>query len=470
MATILQSPPAFDGDNYEHWRNKVEAWRILTKLPKDKQALAVYVGLKGTAESAISAIQISDLNKDNGLDTLLGKLDQLYLVDVGRRQFAALDKLHNLRRDETVSIRQFVVEFDNFLSKFDRLGLVLPDIVKAYQILKACNMPEKDQQLVMSAVEEPTYDKVKSALSRIFGNDVNRPRPISKDDSFLELASGPRPSVSVKSEPIMLTESGENNEEAYYVKNRPRPNDKDTTRGARPIRGQWRQRGGRGRPRGATNFSSKPNLRRERNPNDYNGEVTRCLICQSIYHWARNCPHAYENNENKTESVNLGLNSESDWCESAHVNLFVGYTDRPNESEKGAVGINNLVNEALGCALLDSGCSTSVCGTRWLKDFCSRLSDTERGKIVKNESKAKFSFADGKTVSSLERVTLPCYIGGLYASVTTDVIECDIPLLLSKSAMKKGKMILNFGTDKVELMGARVNLKNSRSGHYLLPL
>ena len=39
----------------------------------------------------------------------------------------------------------------------------------------------------------------------------------------------------------------------------------------------------------------------------------------------------------------------------------------------------------------------------------------------------------------LKKVKIPVIIAGIQATVTTDVVEYDIPLLLSKEAMKKAK-------------------------------
>ncbi|KAK4329336.1 hypothetical protein Pmani_000306 [Petrolisthes manimaculis] len=72
--------------------------------------------------------------------------------------------------------------------------------------------------------------------------------------------------------------------------------------------------------------------------------------------------------------------------------------------------IQRLVKEAKGCAVLDSGCSTTVCGADWYGSFIQNLSDVERDSIFVEESTSSFTFGDGVTVSSVMRVTLPCVI------------------------------------------------------------
>ena len=46
-------------------------------------------------------------------------------------------------------------------------------------------------------------------------------------------------------------------------------------------------------------------------------------------------------------------------------------------------------------------------------------------------------FGTGQKVPSLKSVTLPCLMGGVRVDINADIIDAEIPLLLSKAAMKK---------------------------------
>ena len=95
---------------------------------------------------------------------------------------------------------------------------------------------------------------------------------------------------------------------------------------------------------------------------------------------------------------------------------------------------------------------------------------SDKDNIVVEGSASTFTFADGVTVHSLKRVSLPCKIGGIQVKLATDVVECNIPLLMSHRSMKRGRMIINFGSDQVRIGDKTIDLGVSRSGHYLLPL
>ena len=73
--------PSFDPDvdDYERWRKKCEMWSELTTLPENKQGLAGALALQGKAGIQGHNISKEDLKEDNGLQTLLQNLDEIYM-------------------------------------------------------------------------------------------------------------------------------------------------------------------------------------------------------------------------------------------------------------------------------------------------------------------------------------------------------------------------------------------------------
>ena len=73
----------------------------------------------------------------------------------------------------------------------------------------------------------------------------------------------------------------------------------------------------------------------------------RCIICESKFHFARECQHSYENNKksNKTDESDSPIESEI-----VQLSLLVAYTNQ-SEGRK----LNQLVKDSFGCAILDSG-------------------------------------------------------------------------------------------------------------------
>ena len=132
--------------------------------------------------------------------------------------------------------------------------------------------------------------------------------------------------------------------------------------------------------------------------------------------------------------------------------------------------VDILLGETFNMALLDSGCTKTVCGEAWLELYINSLPDREKKNVVENKSSNMFKFGDNKVIKSNRIVTFPVCIANVNATITTDVIDYEIPLLLSKEAMKKAKTKIDFSQDKVHIFGQSVDVNVTTSGHYCLAL
>ena len=67
-------------------------------------------------------------------------------------------------------------------------------------------------------------------------------------------------------------------------------------------------------------------------------------------------------------------------------------------------------------------------------------------------------------------MTFPTKIGHKNIMIRTDVIDTDLPLLLSKSAMKKANRKFDFSNDTINMLDQKVNIVFTSSGHYAVPI
>ena len=86
------------------------------------------------------------------------------------------------------------------------------------------------------------------------------------------------------------------------------------------------------------------------------------------------------------------------------------------------------------------------------------------------EPKSSFKFGDAPSVKSIENVTFPCYILGRRTTLSADVVDRNIPLLISKEEMKKRRFTINFQTDQLVVDGKEYDLSTTSKGHLKLPL
>ena len=86
-------------------------------------------------------------------------------------------------------------------------------------------------------------------------------------------------------------------------------------------------------------------------------KILTCRCCGSYRHLVAKCLHSWENmsKTNVTERM-----AKVNITEDGHVVLFTGY-------HKGDIA--QLVIDARNCAVLDSACSSTVCGEIWLDNY-----------------------------------------------------------------------------------------------------
>ena len=248
---------------------------------------------------------MESLNSDSGVELILEKLDALFLLDKGRRQFAAFKNLYDLKR-EGKSILEHISSFEHTYYRFKQEGMSLPDPVMAFMLIVSCGFDDNEMKLVMSAIGEISYENAKITLKRIFSKDISKPSEGAecKGDVFYGASGG--------------TEiDSDRGNEVYW-----------SSRGyrGRPMRGVYTRaiRWSRGNPwnrsaRGGQNEGNSGKM--QLNPIGREGQVTRCTICESKYHWVKFCPDSYEAIEAKKPDE--GKKSEDN--DEGNLSMFVAY-------------------------------------------------------------------------------------------------------------------------------------------------
>ena len=136
-----------------------------------------------------------------------------------------------------------------------------------------------------------------------------------------------------------------------------------------------------------------------------------------------------------------------------------------NDSER-----DKLLGETIGCAIVDSGCTKTVCGDLWLNVYLESLSREDRKLVRSEKTDFGFRFGVGQVYRSNRLVHIPVHIGKERATLTVCVVSCNVPLLLSRDSLKTAGASLDFSSDNLTIFGQSVPLLVSESGHYCLPL
>ena len=307
---------------------------------------------------------------------------------------------------------------------------------------------EERQSVRLHVGKEITYGKVREIM-KIMGTDKNK-----NEDKFDTLYNEP----NYSEEPEEERNISGNETLISRDTNRYRG---ESSRGRQSFRSNRnRQYRGRNNKRYERNYRNN-DLRgvKERSMVNYsrNGKILKCYRCESKYHLIGNCPD--------TPKWRPKQEGGSEGDRKFTYNYFMVYMGGEEEGE-----LKSLMEECKGFAVLDCGCPHTVCGEKWIKDYIENLCEKDRKDIEITKSSQSFTFGDGRGVRSKRKMKIPVWMGGIRGSLTTDVVEAEIPLLLSINVMESAKMILDFAREEVKIHGKYIRVKKMRSGHYAMPL
>ena len=122
------------------------------------------------------------------------------------------------------------------------------------------------------------------------------------------------------------------------------------------------------------------------------------------------------------------------------------------------------------CAILDSACSSTVCGKKWLNNYIDSLDQSDKRNIQQTGSRRMFLFGGGNKLRSDGEFCLPAEIAGKEVRIKTDVVQSDIPLLLSRKSMKTAGVKMDLENEPATIFGKEVTLNLTASDHYSVPI
>ena len=443
MAMKIRPPDFTKSKSYERYKLELMAWRGVTDIDKKKQGVAVALSLpeddeSGIREKVFDEVKLEDLQKDDGLDTLLAYFDKQLGKDELTDSLEKFEAFEDYEREKGQSIADYISKFDQRYNKLVKLKMTLPPAILAFKLLKKANISKAEKMLVLTGMDyskkEELYDQAKRSLTKFKGEQGGG-------------AESGSAAVAVKLEPALVVEEEEEALAAGYTSMRGR-------------RRNWRGYGGRGRynsgTSGQTGQASRGRGQRRLNPTGADGKTLLCNACGSYRHMMSNCPDSWEN----LSQVNI---VKEDTCEKPEEKVVL-FTGNMKSSMK------QLSEDARNSAVLDSACSSTVCGQNWLDCYLGSLGPEDEQQVEKGPGDKVFKFGGGERLKSKASYTIPAVLAGQQVRIVTDVVDSDIPLLLSKDAMKRAKVKLDLENDTAEILGVDVALNHTASGHYCVSI
>ena len=150
----LPTPVLSGSTEYEEYKLEVEAWLMLTDLPKEKQGLMLAFTIDKDHPLGLRAkvlglnVGKEKLSKADGVKNLLDYLDTIYGQDKFVQLYKVYNKFQENKRGKEESVEQYISNFESVV-----LGIKYPTVVKAFKLLEGSRVTEIEKKLIVSSVK-----------------------------------------------------------------------------------------------------------------------------------------------------------------------------------------------------------------------------------------------------------------------------------------------------------------------------
>ena len=504
--TTKVPPPKFSKEkSFEMYKQEVAMWQFVTETDPTKHALTLILNLPENdpiREQVLDNCTQVDLKKATGVETYLAYLEKVFGKDDLCDTLDKYKEFRDFKKTDGISMQEYISSFIQKHSRIVKKGLKLPDEVLAFELIRNANISKDEEKLVLTGLNLEDKDKLFEGAQKSLRKFMGQTCVDVSGVSGVTGSAGV--DFAIKTEPIFATGA------ARSWRGRSRGRARGTGRGVSQYGRNdfdYKEKFGIGNGiSGPSPSSIDRNWRGSRNVGpwktnrpvnalDVNGEPMRCHACGSFRHFLNHCPDRYEvkagankvfltdmygsdeaSGGDKRLDSTKGTTFHGDFVKHEggsgidrltgafeNIVMFTGYS---NDT------LSQLCTEAHNSGVVDTACTSIVCGKRWLHGYYDSLDDDDQNKVVSEPSDLVFRFGDGPLEHSKASVVIPVQIDGVDLKIRTDVVECDVPLLFSKTFIKQVFPLLDLANDmaKCSLTGRMVALDESTSGHYTIPL
>ena len=452
----VDAPKLNDYESYEQFREVVEMWDLTSDHPPRKRGSLLALALPNKSSVFGNSIQTSLFKKikpatlaaaEDGVKQILEFLDALLGQDDFTKEINAFEKIWNLRKRAGQTIVEYVKDFELKINECSLNNCEFTDKCKAFMLLLAAGLTHTQYELIKGTVNlnetgkvfQNVKAKMVTMLTNSIGNVVGNSKPDNVDEAFFA-----------------------EHEQAFLAWSKKKGNFKGKS---------W------GNNNNSSSFQKQSND--PINPKDKDGRTYKCRICDSYRHLARQCPHNTKN-KNPTQFSNSKGSKHMYMAEGEKESVEKGNVTEPESDEEEREKVYFTTNqkelskftaESLNSAALDTCCTKSLAGQKWLDIFLQsapkHLLKDVKGPYASNTT---FEFGNQAILKAGKAYTIPVIIGEDYHQIEIDIIDSDIPLLLSKEHMKKIGIALDMSNDTATVKGKKLDVNTTSAGHFTVSL
>ena len=476
-----------DYASFDTWTRCVTAWSVTSQIPKKEQGYHLAQDLPIESKKYGPTLREDVyrhcppdelVNDEKGVHKILEFLKSRYYVDREQDIYDTHANIKVIHRKKGQSLMDYIIEFDKLYTKAKQLK-ILPtgkeyDMCLALDLMVTSDLTSYEFMLIRSVANLLTedgkrYETVKQKMRDILG----------KGEGQLK---------SVKDEVLLAQKDSKNDDDidqVYLSKGwKPPPTQNNRYQNNQNGKNRYQNNNGQNQRRnGTSNGNNKTYIRkRQTNPIGKNGKPMQCLCCKSELHFIKECPDAFEKQDKNKPKYKTAFVVNSSNPETAEeIQLPISDTESEQEKEgdvfctvycsESQEDLNRFTAEALNKAALDTCCTASIAGEKWLKVYINGLPKDLKQKVKGPlPSQKRFMFGNQGKLKSQAKYIIPAKIGGEYNEIEMDVIQSDIPLLLSKGEMKKLGIVLDMKNDTGLINGKPLILSTTTAGHYVVDL
>ena len=468
LKVTTEAPKLSDYSLYTDYKDNVTLWNMITDIPKAKRAAFLLLGIKNEHPHFGDNIQRrlfqkhrpeTIANADDGVDKIIDFLDTHIGKPSKSLKFQCLREIVEYKRKTGQEFADYAKHFEYLVSKAENAGLTtLSADIKAGFLMNNANLTAQQIELLNSVVDlsddVKLYDNVKSKmfdmLTNVFGIK-NEEKSENLSDAFM-----------AQHEQAFAAWTKRKNFQKYNKGNSYQNN---------------------------TNSTYSQNYQKSgesTNPKDQRGRILQCRLCMSIKHLQRECPYNHKNKSGgqkqgkyKQAFVIEGQNSDSEEEIPDHIlKEFSNKSDNESDNSQQYIffttdkkELSKFTAESLNAAALDTCCSSSVTGMKWLQIYMQAIPKHIKHLLSgPHDSKTAFTFGNQQSLNSLGVYKIPTIIANEIHVLEVDVINSDIPLLMSKEHMKKLGIAINLINDTATANNKAIKLHTTSAGHYIINL
>ncbi|CAE7749525.1 GIP [Symbiodinium necroappetens] len=459
------------GTSARSYLRQVAAWRRMTRMSEDQQALTLYQNLTDRAWIDAERLDMDRLATKQGVDYLIEWVKDRYLdvqvTQIGRSLSGFFRGLH---RKAHQTVRDYLAEFDRAHARLTEVGCVLPDVAAAWVFVDRMGLEEQAELNLLASVGNQYSLKALQQAAIVHDRGLRKP--------WEQQPRNPKKEWTPR-KPFTANLAGIDEGEELGDDNGFDPSDQEDCVSEEVAQDLFQafmtheSAKQRYRENAKLRGSDPDSLKQLANDKLKAAKAKSfCAGCKRRGHWHKDaiCPL----NRGGPEATGGAADREKSSATTAAATATSARTQSGmTVSSQYPCHVVHVTWEIEGyrnkdlLAITDTACSRSVAGAAWVDTY---LIEARRLGCDPQFTSCReaFKFGASKIFVASYGIILGFEMGGFKVALKVAVVNGDVPLLVSRSALGKMGMLLDVAENRASFKALAVEdllLETTETGH-----